>query len=242
MITIERVNCPESLRGTAKAKAAYRNKDVVKTLWNMQHKKCAYCEADIPHEGHLKAVEHFRPKSIFKSRVNDWKNLLLVCAQCNGFKSDKFPVELTNNIGEAMVVYIKRDTDDSGLLIDPTDPTVDPEEHLDFVVSVSDEEFGMICVKNHSSRGRETVTVVGLDNSYYTRRHRKHISAMLRDLLLMLEARDQSESAMERQYKDILGLKLSAKAPLSGVARAFARENRLDVNFGVTIPTGCDSA
>jgi len=84
MIKIKRADCPKSLRGKTKAKAAYRNLDVIETLWNMQHGKCAYCEMKLPLEGHQKTVDHFRPKGKFKSRVNDWKNLLLVCAQCNG--------------------------------------------------------------------------------------------------------------------------------------------------------------
>lgn len=63
----------------------------------MQHGKCCYCEQKIPKEGHQKAVEHFKPKSIFKYFINDWDNLLLACPQCNGKKSDKFFYEAAVN-------------------------------------------------------------------------------------------------------------------------------------------------
>lgn len=242
MIKIQRADCPRSLRSKTKAKAAVRKKDVVRALWEMQHKKCAYCEAEIPGEGHLKAVDHFRPKSIFKSRVNDWENLVLACAQCNGRKSDKFPVELTNNDQEPKVVYIKKEADAPTFLIDPTNSEIDPEDHLDMLTEVKHNEFGLIISKNDSQFGRETIEVVGLDSSYHVRKHKKIILKMNLFFVLMLEARLQEEFDIEELYKDKFKLMLSAKGEYTGVARAFARENRLDINFGVRIPTGWETA
>lgn len=243
MIKIERADCPNSLRAKKKAKAAFRNKDVVETLWNMQHKKCAYCEVKIPLEGHQKAVDHFKPRGIFKSRVNDWKNLLLVCAQCNGRKSDKFPVELTNKNGEAMVVYIKKDTKHPGMLIDPADSTNDPEEHLDFVMDDPySQQYGLIYPKNNSGLGRESIDVIGLYREHYTKKHKKHMRKMARFLLTLLDARDQGEEFLEQDARIQVRMMLSAKGELAAVARAFAKKEGIDVKLGIPIPTGWESA
>ena len=84
MIYIQRTECPESLKNSPLAGTKYNTKPVVKALVEMQYYKCCYCEMPIPSRGHLKAVEHFEPKSVFKLKTNDWNNLLLACAQCNG--------------------------------------------------------------------------------------------------------------------------------------------------------------
>lgn len=242
MIKIKRADCPSSLRGKKKAKAAYRNQNVVKTLWKMQHKKCAYCEAHIPIEGHIKAVEHFRPQAIFKGQVNDWENLLLACAQCNGRKSNKFPVELTNNIGEVKIVYIYKDEGNPGLLIDPSDPEIDPEDHLDFSTALSEKDYGLVVPKDNSPRGRETIAVVGLDSDYNTMTHREQIRLMMNEFLTLLTARDQGERDLEQTLTNRFQLRLSAKASFAGVARVFAKENQLDVNFRINIPNGWELA
>ncbi|MCH7591776.1 MAG: HNH endonuclease, partial [Planctomycetes bacterium] len=91
MIHIPRTNRPPFLR-RSKAKKAYQDRRVVSELWKMQRHKCCYCESVIPELGHAKAIEHFRPQALFPSKRNEWKNLLLACAQCNGLKSDEFPV------------------------------------------------------------------------------------------------------------------------------------------------------
>ena len=92
MIRIKRQPCPSALEGVSSNANHYNKKEIVKALWDMQHMKCCYCECRIPQDGHLKAVEHFRPKSVYQELKNEWSNLLLACAQCNGKKRDKLPV------------------------------------------------------------------------------------------------------------------------------------------------------
>ena len=104
MIKIKRGECPDVLADTPQEGTRYNSKPVVEVLHQMQKEKCCYCEQLIPKKGHIKAVEHFHPKSVYKHMRNDWKNLLLVCAQCNGKKSDKFPVRLSKIDGEVSVV------------------------------------------------------------------------------------------------------------------------------------------
>ncbi len=91
MIKIRRTPCPAILLGKTPEGTHYNKTEVVSALWAMQHGKCCYCERRLPETGHLKAVEHFRPKSVFPELRNEWRNLLLACSQCNGQKADKFP-------------------------------------------------------------------------------------------------------------------------------------------------------
>ena len=238
MINIKRLSCPEVLKNTPTTGRHYNKKIVVKKLWEMQHKKCCYCEQEIPESGHLKAVEHFKPQSVYKGLRNDWKNLLLACAQCNGKKSDKFPTMLTNAEGESKVLYLNPRSKSRPLLIDPSNDKIDPEEHITFIVDDSDiEKYGLPKERNHSKLGRTTINIVGLDGTYYVRKRRtwhRH----LRDLYSnLLEAKDQDDSVKIQTYCDRFRQWMSAKREFCAYAREFARQKKLDLNFNITIPT-----
>ena len=168
MIKIERCECPDVLEKSPVEGNRYRNKGVVNKLWEMQYGKCCYCEQKIPSEGHSKAVEHFKPKSTFRYLRNDWKNLLLTCPQCNGKKSDKFPVELTDESRETKVIYLQTESDAEPLIIDPSNPNIDPQEHIDFIVDDIDNELGLIIARNNSELGKLTIDVVDLYNKFHT--------------------------------------------------------------------------
>lgn len=187
MIKIDRADCPNALKNS-RAKVAYKHKKVVSTLWEMQNKKCCYCECKIPEKGHMKAVEHFQPQSIYKDRVNDWPNLLLACAQCNGKKSDKFPIELTDKDSEPKVLYIKKQSNAQTLLIDPTEDNGDPEDHLDFNIELG-EFLGLIKPRNNDPKGRETIDVIGLSDQHYTHENARHIFNLQRCHIILLGAK-----------------------------------------------------
>ncbi len=57
------------------------------TLQKIQHNKCCYCE--IICEGQL---EHYFPKSVYHQHINQWKNLFLVCPECNLHKGNTFEI------------------------------------------------------------------------------------------------------------------------------------------------------
>lgn len=237
MIKINRATCPKELAKSRKAKAEYRKKAVVKTLWEMQHGKCCYCEQTIPSKGHLKAVEHFRPKAVFTGRTNDWNNLLLACAQCNGEKSDKFPVELTSESKEVKVIYLKSYKGGRPLIIDPSNPSIDPEDHLDFDVTI-ESVYGLIKPKNNSRLGRETIGAIGLDENFYTMEHRKIVRMLLERLIVMADAADRSEAERVENSKERFEGWMSSKSEFAALARAFARHHKLDNKFGIGIPAG----
>lgn len=191
MIRIERTECPGILSDVEAGVTRYNAKSVVIALHRMQHGKCCYCEEKIPEGGHLKAVEHFAPKSVFNDLTNDWGNLLLACAQCNGKKSDRFPVMLSDENGVVAVVYIKEPSEGVRLLINPC--LDDPEEHLEFSVDFNAEEMGQISEKGRSAMGRTTIDVVGLDGVFYTKARRRHLRMLAQVYLAVLSALDEGD-------------------------------------------------
>jgi uncharacterized protein (TIGR02646 family) len=244
MIRIKREKAPAVLKNSPQKGTLYNKGEVVKTLWRMQKQKCCYCEHKIPNEGHSKAVEHFQPKSIFTFLKNDWENLLLACAQCNGKKSDKFPVELTDDNNNPKVVFLKKTTAHKKwqeFLIDPSDPNIDPEDHIDFIVDDSNyEELGIPKEKNGSKKGRMTIDVINLQAWYYTSGRRTFLlQTLLPTYHTLLNAYNSSMLDMVNSYKDKMRIYMSANQEFAAVARAFCRTKNLDKNpFNIPIPKG----
>ncbi len=238
MIKINRVGCPAVLENSPSSGTTYKRSKVVKTLWQMQHGKCCYCEQKIPEEGHSKWVEHFRPKSIFKYLKNDWKNLLLACPQCNGAKLDKFPVKLTDELGETKVVYLKTPSGDAPLIINPSHPDIDPEEHLSFIVDDAQDDYGLIFAINDSEIGALTIDVVGLSQKFYINKRRGFIHTLTGMHLTLLMAKQSGDVTISESYKAQFQILMSATGEFAAVVRAFAKHKRLDEKFGIHIPTG----
>jgi len=236
---------PKKQRKRKKAKKSFRyNEDrIVAELWKMQHGKCCYCEEDIPEKGHAKAVEHFKPKSVFKSLTNDWDNLLLACAQCNGKKSDLFPIELTSEEEEPKVIYIKRGSKErcvsrknaSVLLIDPSKEN--PEKYLDFVVDLSNSMFGLIHAKKNRRKGIHTIKVIGLDDWFYHKKNRDFLrDALIPTLGQMTRAADLKDQTSVDARKRDFEQWMADSYRIAGFTRAFARHYGLE-KYGISIPS-----
>lgn len=244
MIKISRENAPVVLKNSPQKGTHYNKKEVVTALWRMQKEKCCYCEQKISDEGHSKAVEHFQPKSIFKFLKNDWENLLLACSQCNGSKSDKFPVELTDDNNNPKVVLLKKTTPKKKgkkLLVDPSDPNIDPEDHIDFIVDDSNfEELGIPKEKKGSKEGRITIDVVNLQAWYYTNKRRTFLlQTLLPAYHTLLNAYHLQQSNIVMSYKDRFRTYMTANQEFAAVARAFCRTKNLDKNpFNIPIAKG----
>ena len=236
MIKIQRPECPAVLRGTATDSDQY--KDVVRELWEMQHKKCCYCERNIPDTGHEKHVEHFAPKSIFKELRNHWPNLLLACPQCNGKKGNKFPVMLTENANEEEILYVKEAKEAAGnpsALIDPS--KINPEAHLDYHVELSDVLFGQICPRGPSGLGKTTISVTGIDEVFFFKLRRAHVRRLSQAFIDLDAAIDSGVDHLIAAAKDRIGILLSDGSEFAGLAREFARKMRLDTEYDLTIPS-----
>lgn len=204
----------------------------------MQHGKCCYSEMPIPKEGHGKAVEHFHPKSIFKWRRNEWRNLLLVCPQCNGRKSNRFPEMLTENKDETKIVYLQRPSKAlPAMIIDPSDPSEDPEQHLTYVLDDRDPLYGQIIPRNNSARGRITIKATGIDDDVFLReRFDRLIDTLDVQYRNLLRARKNGDSAAQNAYLATFSDYLKSTEKFAGLARAYARYKKLDKHFAVQVP------
>lgn len=234
MITIQRSPSPEVLTQSSST-TAYRIPKVVKALWDMQYEKCCYCEHKIPEKGHLKAVEHFRPQATYAAKINEWNNLLLACAQCNGKKKDKFPLKLTDNSAEAKVLYVSQGPNDESMLIDPSVEAIDPEEHITFQVDDRQDDFGFAKTRNDSEVGRVTIDVIGLYDWFYTKQRRIHFWHIMHTYQLLMMAKDDGNEPALTTAKEIFNMWMSAKGQFAAFAREFARFKKLDQKYGLHI-------
>ena len=237
MIRIDRAPCPPALLSRNPSKDRFRNKQVVRTLWEMQHRKCCYCEQEIPEEGHAKAVEHFRPQSVYRLRRNDWRNLLLACPQCNGRKSDKFPVILTSKFDEVKIVCLKRQSDAPPAMIDPSDGQTDPEKYLDYRVHMSDGALaGQVLPRKNSVLGRTTIEITGIDHVFIHRKRRRQLRALWLTIITLGDSKDLGNEDHLQEARARVENMMSSAHEFAGMARECARTMSLDVEYGVAIP------
>lgn len=228
MIKIKRCACPRVLEGSPPEGTYYNKKQVVMALYKMQHGKCCYCEQIIPREGHLKAVEHFHPKSVYKWLRNDWNNLLLACAQCNGKKSDHFPTALTTDCNKPKVLYCTCSKKGTRLLIDPSDPAVEPEDHIEFIVDPKELDFGNVKERNQSILGRQTIDTVGLWKLFYNRLRRNHLLRLLEKYYQILYALNNGDYEYALEKKTALLQEASSSYKFAACTRDFIRSSKLE--------------
>ena len=225
LIRINRTAQAPSVLLTSSAHYRYRHEVVVGALLEMQHGKCCYCELHIADSGSGKQVEHFQPRSQFKELWYDWSNLLLACADCNSAKLDKFPVA----------------ADGEPLLLDPSDPTLDPEDHIEFVVCKAQTAWelplGLAIPRGGSPRGGRSIQVLKLSSEQHIRR-RKETLDKLRSwyVSLLTEARRRACGVGDTLEVDCLKNKLREAngddKAYAGLARTFHREYQLH-KFGI---------
>lgn len=236
MIRINRNSCPAILKNASPQSTRYKNKKVVEALWVMQNEKCCYCEQKIPSRGHARAVEHFMPQSIFTYKTNQWDNLLLACAQCNGKKSDKFPIMLTKEESETKVIYLRVDEEGKAAIIDPSDSEINPEKHITFEVDDSSEDLGNIIERQHSILGRTTIVEVGLDSEHYKRERCRYLHTLSLMHWNMTNAKNDNNETQLTVCKQQFQQCLDSNSKYAGLARTYARKKNLDRNYGLSIP------
>ena len=231
LIRINRTTPAPSILSTSTAEERYNNSEVVQALLTMQHHKCCYCEIHIAEWGLGKQVEHFRPKSKFKELMYDWNNLLLACGECNYAKLSKFPVS----------------SDKEPLLLDPSDATIDPEDHIEFLVTEEQAKnlgygsiellSGIAVAREHSLKGRASIQTINLSGSHHVKRRGETLSKLqLCYSWLLSETKRVSVGNGNVQtvhrLKDELQEAVGADKAYAGLARTFCREHRLS-KFGI---------
>lgn len=228
MISIQRESCPTILRGAVTPSDLYAHDDVVQRLWDMQCRKCCYCEQPIPNMGQGQHVEHFRPKSLpeFDDLRNKWRNLLLACPTCNGQKGEQFPV---SGSGRA-------------ILIDPSSKSIDPEKHIGFTHDDGEEDDPIEPIGlpfPRTPRGRQTIDIIGLWLPYYVCQRRSYYrSIVLPAYKELLNAKRNGNPTKSATAKSKFERLLTGRSPFLSFVRCFARRKQLDRRFGINIPSG----
>ena len=232
MIQIKRTSPAPSVLSTSSAQDRYNRHRVVQTLYSMQHGKCCYCEDYIPDSGRGKEVEHFRPRAKFPHLTYDWNNLLLACTACNGAKSDQFPMSPSGD----------------PLLLDPSDPVVDPEDHVSFVVQDAgaigrgspvslETTLGLAIPRGGSPFGKETIRTIKLSRSHHVKKRRDTLRSLGWCYLELLDAikkasKGHGSASKVEALKDELRNFVGGDKAYASLARAFVRQHRL-ARFGV---------
>lgn len=198
-------------------------------LADLSHNKCWYCE--VIQERSDNAVDHFRPKSIYRWLAFDKNNLRYACTYCNskrrnpttgntGGKGDEFPLldetKRATKSGE--------EKDETPLLLDPTLPN-DPGL-LDF------REDGAPCPKytkkRHELRHRRAVISIKLyhlDHPDLIDKRRTlalQLTEKIESANELFERVDQGDPMIDRAFNELirdLADAISEQAELSAFAR-----------------------
>lgn len=162
-------------------KVGFDEYDIVKgVLATMQHNKCCYCEKR-EEQAKYRDVEHYRPKSRYWWLTWTWENLLFACIDCNReHKRDHFPLE--EGCAPLVAEQLPPSGDERPLVIDPSNPSVDPALEIEFRrIKVDGRErwspHGL------SDRGRKTIEVCGLDRTGLLDLYADHITSRVRPKL-----------------------------------------------------------
>ena len=231
MIKILRTSAPDILLQIPDPSLkTYASSEVRQSLINMQHGKCCYCERKIdltdifPEDQTLstgsnveKHIEHFRPKGKdeYRHLTNDWSNLLLACNTCNVNKGQKFKVDQCDN----------------PLCIDPSDPDMDPGEHIeltDIEVKVGpNSDYGKLVPRNNSAKGEWTIANVKLNEGTCRKGRWEKVFEIVKDVLDYIKASPNTEERMTRLR--LLDEKRSARGEFALVVREVCRQLNVPV-------------
>lgn len=213
----------------------WNSDDVRTSLWEMQYRKCSYCERtrELKYEPD---VEHFRPKAGVTEcdgkdgywwLAYEWTNLFFSCRICNQkYKKNHFPIAAGSKRASGPGDSI---TSEKIMLVDPA--REDPEEVLswDWTRRVGKIRFVYPCWRDE--RGQETVRVLGLDHPELARERGTVVDVMLQlisDYKRMLEGGVEKSNEAFRIREYLLREELSADRPFLGLKRYMIRASSLD--------------
>ncbi len=80
-------------------KKHYDRADVKVTLFDLYKDCCAYCEKSVEKSAH---IDHYRPKdaTMYYWLGAEWTNFILLCSDCNLYKSNNFAIEAKSKIAQ----------------------------------------------------------------------------------------------------------------------------------------------
>lgn len=153
--------------------------EVKDDLFAMQYRKCCYCEK-LQEQAKYRDVEHYRPKSRYWWLAWTWNNLMFCCIDCNReYKGTKFP--LTAN-SVRLIPEQSPPGQELPLVLDPTDPAIEPTKEIEFRRSRVQRRERWTPY-SLTPRGRETITVCGLDRPGLLTLYADHVRDVVRPKL-----------------------------------------------------------
>lgn len=194
-------------------------------LWEMQQRKCCYCERirDVNRESD---VEHFRPKADIAEESNDggywwlayeWTNLFFSCRYCNQqYKKAQFPL-----IDPSRRARSEKDPLDaeSPVLIDPT--ADDPAQFIGFDWQ---RAYGILVFPyglDAEGRGAGTIRITGLDRSELNEDRASFVATLQAIVTSFHGARATNNLLLLQGAKDDINRESSSSLQYTGFRRAF---------------------
>lgn len=182
----------------------------------MQYRKCCYCES-LQEDESYRDVEHYRPKEAYWWLAWTWENLLFSCERCNrSHKRKQFPLTPGD---VALVPEQSPPGAEHPLVIDPSDPSVDPMDEIEFKpVKIQGRQEWMPFGK--TPRGHKTIEVCGLQRPGLLGMYRRHVNDYVRPRIEpVIEAHRREEkrvvvAAWTRATRALLG----PAAPFRGLS------------------------
>lgn len=187
----------------------YGPPEVRRALWDMQHRKCCYCEKEI--EDTHEDVEHYRPKAQADRAPGSaldhgywwlsftWANLFYSCPQCNQppNKGIRFPLE-------AGCALLAEDESPPGgekpLLLHPElDNGI---LHIQFVREKRGAKLRWVpTARDNSPHGDWTIRICGLDRDALLGRYDDHVKRYVMPVVDNVCDALKSESAQKVYYE-----------------------------------------
>ena len=224
MIRIKRPAQEPPVLTTSIDRRRYKLLQVRLALHDMQHGKCCYCERPIGVNTSGKDVEHFRPRRC-KDHLYRWENLLLACTDCNGAKWDKFP----------------KSEDGEPLLLDPSDSTLDPEDHIEFIVdekqSLLELPVELAIPRGLTAKGVESIRVLNLSGGQHTLMRNETLAKLNAWHSRLVSEVNRAacgtgDAQVIRELKNDLKNACGDGQVYAGLARTFRRVHRLE-RYGI---------
>lgn len=152
---------------------------VKEALSAMQHRKCCYCEKR-EEQAKYRDVEHYRPKALYWWLAWTWENLLFACIDCNREqKRSRFPL----SPGDTRIVAEQAPPGrERPLLLDPSDPSVEPMLHIQFRREKV-QRMERWVPRGLTPQGRTTIEVCGLDRPNLLDLYADHVTHVVRPKL-----------------------------------------------------------
>lgn len=192
----------------------YASQDVKIALLELFSKKCAYCEQPV----HDPTVDHFRPIGSAANRdetrtslhhyswlAYDWRNLYLICRECNVSKRNRFPVT-----GPRLPLLVPLDEArerETPLLLDPCED--DPAKRLDFYLDGDCRGRGRV--------GEITIEVLNLDRDELRRSRSKAFDEYLTRIRDRIS--DATDDIFRVDLPHIGAFEILARRSVPGLAR-----------------------